>query len=321
MLERRLLFVTGKGGVGKTAVSAGLALAAAQRGASVLLCDLEGRGDVAASFGVGDVRFAPRPVALQTDPSKPASGQGSLSLMAMDTEASLREYLHLNLRLPLLGRIGPLARTFDFVADAAPGVKEILAVGKLAWEVRERNYDLVIADSPASGHIVGHLAAPQAIAELVQVGLIRSQTDWMLDIIGDPAQTGVVVVTTAEEMPVTETIELLATLRQRTTADIAAVVVNRVLPELFTHRDEALFGELCEGDARRVLEAEVGAGVGVVLDAARLATGLRRRAAGHHDRLRDVEVGVPLLYLPERFGGDTGRAFSEWTATALDEEL
>ena len=108
--------------------------------------------------------------------------------MSMDTEASLREYLKLHLRIPVVGRIGPLAKAFDFVATAAPGVREILTVGKLCYEVRERHYDLVVVDAPASGHIIGQLAAPQAINDLVKVGLIRSQTDWMLDILSD-AQT------------------------------------------------------------------------------------------------------------------------------------
>ena len=107
--------------------------------------------------------------------------------MAMDTEESLKEYLRLQLKVPLLGRIGPVARTFDFVADAAPGVKEILTVGKLCYEVRERNYDLIVVDASATGHVVGQLAAPQAINELVKVGRVRDQTRWMVDILGDPA--------------------------------------------------------------------------------------------------------------------------------------
>ena len=86
-------------------------------------------------------------------------------------------------------------------------------MGKLTWEVREDHYDLVVVDASASGHIVGQLAAPDAINELVQVGLVRDQTGWMLDILGDPAQTGVVIVAAPEEMPVQETIELAARLR------------------------------------------------------------------------------------------------------------
>ena len=110
--------------------------------------------------------------------------------MTMNTEDSLREYLRLFVKIPFLGRIGPLAKTFDFVADAAPGVKEILAVGKLCYEVRERNYDLVIVDAEASGHIVSQIGAPRVIRDLVQVGLVRDQTQWMLDILDDPSRTG-----------------------------------------------------------------------------------------------------------------------------------
>ena len=91
--------------------------------------------------------------------------------MSMDTEASLREYLKLNLRIPVVGRLGPVARAFDFVATAAPGVREILTVGKLCYEVREGHYDLVVVDAPATGHIISQLAAPQAINDLVKVGL------------------------------------------------------------------------------------------------------------------------------------------------------
>ena len=118
--------------------------------------------------------------------------------MAMNTEESLKEYLSLQLKLPLIARIGPLARTFDFVATAAPGVKEILTVGKLTWEVREDNYDLVVVDAPATGHIVGQLRAPEAIRELVSVGLVRDQTEWMTELLTDASRTGVVIVASPE---------------------------------------------------------------------------------------------------------------------------
>src|SRR5919106_2642608 len=185
----------------------------------------------------------------------------------MDTEASLKEYLRLQLKLPLLARLGPLARTFDFVANAAPGVKEILTVGKLCHEVRERHYDLVVVDAPASGHVVGLLAAPEAIKELVKVGLVRDQTGWMLDILGDPTTTGAVIVATPEEMPVTETVELASRLRDETVVDLAAVAVNRVLPELFTRGEERVFEAVrepkwAEALAAVLLEAPASGGAG-----------------------------------------------------------
>ncbi len=185
------------------------------------MCEVDAKGNLADFFETGPIGFDPRQIEPQ------------LWAMSMQTEESLKEYLKLQLKVPLLAKIGPLARTFDFVANAAPGVKEILTVGKLCYEVREQNYDLVVVDAAASGHVIGQLAAPQAINELVQVGLVRSQTGWMLDLLSDPAITGAVIVSAPEEMPVNETIELAARMRSETQVDLAAVVVNRVLPELF----------------------------------------------------------------------------------------
>jgi anion-transporting ArsA/GET3 family ATPase len=242
--------------------------------------------------------------------------------MSMDTEASLKEYLSLQLRLPLLARLGPLARTFDFVANAAPGVKEILVVGKLCYEVREDHYDLVVVDAPASGHIVGQLAAPAAIGDLVQVGRVRDQTSWMLDILADPARTGVVIVSTPEEMPVTETLELTGRLRAETVVDVASVVVNRVLPELFTRGDEEVFRAVREPDRAAALAGAVGGPVEPVLDGAELAVRLRRTRAGHLADLRSgLPDGVELLYVPELFQRTHGVRATRQIAESLGAEL
>ncbi|QYG91523.1 AAA family ATPase [Iamia sp. SCSIO 61187] len=309
LLDRRLLFVTGKGGVGKSTVTAGLALLAAERGKRTLVCEVDAKGGLAGFFESSATGFDPTEV------------QPNLFAMAMDTEASLKEYLSLQLKLPLVARIGPLARTFDFVANAAPGVKEILTVGKLAWEVVEEHYDIVVVDAVASGHIVGQLAAPKGINELVSVGLVRNQTSWMLDVLEDPAKTGVVIVAAPEEMPVNETIELSARLRAETDVDLAAVIVNRVLPELFGRGEEELFESLREPDRVAALGAAVDGDVGPILDAAELAVTLRRTRAGHLAALREGLEGTDLLYLPEVFARSTGLRFTRRVAEALDEEL
>ncbi len=310
LLNRHLLFVTGKGGVGKTTVAAAIAQLASQHGRRTLVCEMDAKGSLAAAFDCAPF------------PYKPRQFDADLFGMAMNTEDSLREYLKLFVRIPFVGRIGPLARTFDFVADAAPGVKEILAIGKLCYEVRERNYDLVVVDAEATGHIIGQIGAPRVINELVQVGLVRDQTAWMLDILEDPDQTGLITVTTPEEMPVNETIDLLAQVGQRTRVDSAAVIVNRVLPALFGTREALVFDQLFSAEASRLLSKAAGPHVAEVMLAVRMNESRRRVGDEHLDRLRsELPPDTNMLYIPELFTRATGRRVVNLVAHALSEEL
>lgn len=307
LLDRRLLFVTGKGGVGKTSVAGAVALLAARHGKRTLVCEMDAKGALAAAFDTTSLEFAPR----QLDQH--------LWGMAMNTEDSLREYLRLFVKIPLLGKIGPLARTFDFVADAAPGVKEILAVGKLAYEVREQHYDLVVVDAEATGHIVAQVGAPLVIRDLVKVGIVREQTEWMLDILTDAETTGVVIVTTPEEMPVTEALDLLSRLPRETGVHPAAVVANRVLPALFDRRQASVVAHLDR--ARPQLVGAAGSGAVAVVEAARITEARRRTGGQHLDRLAAGSAGLPTLIVPELFTRATGRRVVSLVADALAEEL
>jgi anion-transporting ArsA/GET3 family ATPase len=180
-------------------------LLAAQRGKRTLLVSMDGK----------------EPVSL---------GHPNLATSVYSTEEALREYIRLYVRVPLVSRLGVLAQTLDFVADAAPGVKEILAIGKVCYEVRANHYDLVVVDAESSGHIASQLATPRTIRSLAQVGMLREQTDWMIDMLSDAAVTSVVLVTTPEESPVDETLELADRIRNDSRVDVPLVVVNRMPP-------------------------------------------------------------------------------------------
>jgi len=313
LLDRRLLFFTGKGGVGKSTVTAATAVLAAEQGKRVLLVEVDAKNNLTALFEHEPVGFEPKQV------------HPGVFVMQMDTEASLREYLKVQARVPVFGRLGPLARAFDFVATAAPGVREILTVGKICWDLRESlqgraDWDLIVVDAAATGHVISQLDAPRAIQELVAVGPIRNQTDWMVELLRDPTLTALNVVTSPEEMPVNETIELVAAAREQPDVPLGVVVVNRVLPEPFTRGDEEVFEALHDPAALAVLREGAGAGVDQVLDAARLAVSMRRSRAPHLAHLRE-QVDLPLLLLPYLFVRDHGLRVTRMVADALGQEL
>ena len=201
-------------------------------------------------------------------------------------------------------------------------VLERIEVVVRLWRLREGHFDLVVVDATATGHIVGQLAAPQSINELVHVGLVRQQTGWLLEILGDERVTGLVVVTTPEEMPVNETIELTNRVEDETDVSLAAIVVNRVLPELFGRQEEEVFEELRQPAAVGALGEATGGPAEPVLEAARLAVTMRRTRAGHIDRLRKaIKEQVPLLFVPYLFVRTHGLRTTRQVAEALSAEI
>ena len=217
----RLLVVTGKGGSGRSTVAAGLSRSIAGSGGRVLAVDAVGDGGLARALAATEV--------VPGQPTEVGPPEARLHLLELSTEVALDEYVRLNLRIPIPTRsLGPLSRIFEFVANAAPAVTEILTIGKIGWEVRERRWDTVVVDGPASGHVVELLAAPTSLRELVAIGPLADDSAWLEELLADAAVTGVVVVTAPEELVVTETLELVERLRTRTVSPLRALVVNRV---------------------------------------------------------------------------------------------
>jgi anion-transporting ArsA/GET3 family ATPase len=271
--------------VGKTTFASALARFAASTGKRTLIVEMDDKGALARSLNTPELQF----VASEVAPN--------LFAMSMNTEDSLREYIRLFVKNPLVSTFGPLAKILDFVANAAPGVKEILAVGKLCWEVREQNYDIVIVDAEATGHIVAQVDAPAILSGLVQVGVIREQTKWMQEILHEKAATGVVIVATPEEMPVLETMQLLDTLQNTTNVGVSAVVANRVHDDVVQGGDVAVFDSLWQAVQSNTMTSEVSEALRAPMQLLNVATQRRRNEIGNLEQLvaRSRQGGVMFM--------------------------
>ena len=248
LLDRTLLYVTGKGGVGKTTVAAALGMAAAGRGRRTIVCEVAEQDRVSRAFareGVQreqEVELAPNLWAITIDPT-----------------AALREWLERQLGGAALRLIAGSSAFQHFVA-AAPGAKELITIAKVwelaqleRWDAANRTYDLVIVDAPASGHGLAMLTAPQTFGEIARVGPIRRQAFKVRDMLADGRRTGYVAVALPEEMPVNETLELGARLEAAVGLGLDAIVVNGLYPERFTRQ-----GGRRAARARRRLRAPSG---------------------------------------------------------------
>lgn len=212
---RPLTIVAGKGGVGRSTTAAAFALNASAAGQRVLAVDATNDGGLRAALATA-----------------PEADRRRVELLELSTEEALDEYMAIYLKFPIPpSRLGPIARIFDYVAIAAPGVREILTIGKIAYEVREQTWDAVVVDAPATGHVIELLAAPESLQDVVKVGPLAEQTQWIAELLRNPAITGVVTVTTSESLPVSESLELLERLVDSTDIDPVGFVVNR-LPDL-----------------------------------------------------------------------------------------
>ncbi len=281
--SQRLVVVTGKGGVGKSAVTAALARAVAATGRRVLAVEI-GRTRLGALLGATRSGLDPQVVAP------------GLSLATVEPEDALAEFVHGVLRFRALSRRLLESTSFQVLAAAAPGLPEFLILQQLrAWldtrRLGRRVFDLVVVDAPASGHSLPLLAAPRTLSALARIGPVADTLGTIGGMLGDPAVTLVLLVTTPEELAVRETIELHRELARRLDLPVGPTIVNAVPPRHFGSADEAAVAAL---EARGERHPWV--------TAARFLIE-RRREAAHQLRTLRRALGAAPIRLPFLFGG------------------
>jgi anion-transporting ArsA/GET3 family ATPase len=295
LFDHSLLVVTGKGGVGKSTVAAALGLAASARGLRTIVVEVAAREDVARAL-------ASNVAGVHTERAL----DERLHHISIDPQLAMEEYLRQVLPLGALAALLSRSRIFTTLTAAAPGMRELLTMGKV-WELAQHErrardaqpYDLVVLDAPATGHGLAMLQAPRTFATVARVGPIAGQGRAIADFIGDPRRTAVLAVSTAEEMPVTETLQLRSQLSKQSGQDLSLVVVNAVVPPRFSAADERTLRAAPRSPARH---------------AALFAATWARQQHAQITRLRQGLPGVALVTLPFVFRSALDRAALELLA-------
>jgi anion-transporting ArsA/GET3 family ATPase len=318
LLAPKVLIVSGKGGVGKTTVSAALALVAARRGRRVCIAEVDQKGSLPQPFGGSDLTYEPKEVL-----------PGIYAMNIVPDEA-LAEYLDVQYHMKRIARIFSSSHFVDYITATAPGLKDILVLGKVWYLEQGRarggvQFDTIILDAPAAGHMLQFLSAPSGLSETVRVGPVQRQAEWLQQMLSDPKRTRVHLVSLAEEMPVTETIETSQALAERVKVQHGAVFANAVYPPLLTDSEcDELDAVMADGDPDELRLA--GEEVGLKLDREDLdalvgyAHFLRARRDIQAKHLRALRKGVdqPVVDLPFLFSSGLSLPSVETLADAIE---
>jgi anion-transporting ArsA/GET3 family ATPase len=301
--DRRLLYVTGKGGVGKTTVAAALGLAAATAGRRTIVCEVAEQDRMSRAFRREGV-VAETEVELAKN----------LWAITIDPRRALEEWLARQVGGAGL-RILARSSAFQYFVAAAPGAKELITIAKVwelaqkeRWQRSERTYDLVVVDAPAAGHGVAMLTTPRTFGEIARVGPIRRQAFRVRDLLADHEQTGYVAVALPEEMPVNETLELEQRLPQAVGAGLEAIVVNGMWPDRFSAGDAKVLRAALDGRPDGPLQAA-------------LTSYERARAQRSHLRRLRRATSARVVTLPYLFESEIGLPQFERLADSLARKL
>ena len=317
--QSRVIVVIGKGGVGKTTVSAALGLAGARAGLNVLIASLDDSGGLATMFafdqalGYEQALLAPN---SQEGEQSPVLTQlrGSVRSQVLTSDGALLEYLE-NHGLGRVSRRLVATGALDVVATAIPGVREVLVLGKLKQLERDGSADLIVLDAPASGHAVSFLTSSAGLFNVARGGPLRSQAEQVMELLADPTRCQALLVTIAEETPINEAIETAYRLEDEVGIFLGPVVVNSCYPELCHLEDDPTEAALHAG--LKAPSPEL---------AARLSSAARfrlQRQELQHEQLARLRRELPLgqLQLPYLFGVQLGPEEIDVLSLALAGQL
>ncbi len=289
LLDKRVVFVTGKGGVGKTTVAVALGLRAASEGKRTIVCEVSSQENASRMFDHTEVGF------------HEIEMEENLWSISIDPDESMREYVLLQLKVRAMRDMLFRSRIFNYLAAATPGLKELVTIGKI-WELAQldrkvksgRKYDLVIVDAPATGHGIGFLQTPRTFAAIARVGPIHSQAQQLDRLITDREHTGVAIVALPEEMPVNESAALEQDLRDEVGVAVDRVYMNGLYPERFSNEEAERLAELSTAE-NGALRAAARAG----LSEHNRARSQRAQLARLRRRVKAPVKTLPFLFEPE----------------------
>jgi anion-transporting ArsA/GET3 family ATPase len=283
ILNKRVIFVAGKGGAGKTTITAALAIATASHGKNVLVVETHENDALGSLFS--QTGFTEKPSRLDSN----------IWGMRIDPKIVLEEYVQKYVTVPFVAYQILHSRIFEHLAVATPGLKEVMILSEI-WRFEQKTnsntkrpqYDLIIVDSPATGHGLSLLRVPSTLTSMLQTGPIATQTRWVEDMLKDSTRTCLILVALPEELPVNEALEFERKAENDLNMCVAAIIVNMVYPEIFDS-DEVLAIERMNNS---ILENKQ-----PILEAARRQIVRRKIQQSHINRLI-TESEHPVFQLP-----------------------
>lgn len=285
LLQHRVVFLFGKGGAGTTSVSGALALAASEAGSAVLAMESDTRAPMANGFGV-KASFEPVMVSER------------LFVMVLEGRHALEEYLKLVIPARAVMRAVFASRLYQFFVNAAPGLKELMTLGKVYYEAERKlggrdHWDLIVVDGPASGQALSVLKMPTAARQTFGDSVVGREAANITRALRDEHETAVVLVTTPEPLPISETLETATTLKEIGIKP-AAIIFNRSRTPSFSTRDIAKLKE-------HLMATGKAADADYLVKIAKTELDRASQAAKALERLRD-ETHAPVIQLSQMRG-------------------